>query len=73
MGSVPHIYTKGAIASYLRASWPLRGARLGRPAVVPPAGRVWGGAPLPGRWGREGGGPGVGPGGRLPSRWAGGT
>ena len=27
---------------------------MGRPAVVPPAGRVWGGAPLPGRWGREG-------------------
>ena len=32
------------------------GGRLGRPAVVPPAGRGSGlGAPLPGRWGREGG------------------
>jgi hypothetical protein len=47
---------------------------LGRPAVVcPPAGEAGLGAPLSGRWGREGGGPGVGPGGRLPSRWAGGT
>jgi hypothetical protein len=32
------------------------GEGVGRPAVVPPAGRVRGmGTPLPGRWGREGG------------------
>ena len=39
-GSVPHIYTKGATAYYSRAGWPVCGGGLGRPAVVPPAGRV---------------------------------
>jgi hypothetical protein len=38
-GSVPHIYTKGATAYYSRAGWPVCGGGLGRPAVVPPAGR----------------------------------
>ena len=55
-GSVPHIYTKSATAYYLRAGWSVCGGGVGRPAVVPPAGRGSGlGAPLSGRWGREGG------------------
>ena len=28
-GSVPHIYTKGAIASYQRAGWPVCGGEVG--------------------------------------------
>jgi hypothetical protein len=56
-GSVPHIYTKGATAYYSRAGWSVCGGGVGRPAVVPPAGRGGGvgrapaGALGEGRWG----------------------
>ena len=55
-GSVPHIYTKGAIASYLRTSWPVCGGWVGQAGGCAARRQGMGmGAPLPGRGGREGG------------------
>ena len=56
-GSVPHIYTKGATASYWRASWPVRGGGFGQASgcAARRQGMGFGCAPLPGRWGDAGG------------------
>jgi hypothetical protein len=52
-GSVPHIYTKGAIVSYWRASWPVRGGGFGQAGGWAARRQGMGieCAPLPGRWG----------------------